>query len=480
MPHRTSDGRRWTLLRVFGVALTITTFSTKATAARPTIQLEEAYERAHDRSLEIRTLVLRVREAEAQLDKAWALLKPQWTASYTFTHLQPGPPRLTFPEPLDFTAPAIRDNCVEGANSMMLQDCVAGLVTELNRVANAPQRELDFARQNTHQLSSRIVWTPLNGSVLPILDTADANVRREKSTKKARSAELMLVVARTYYAALATKEAVLAAERATKRSAEELSLSESRSELGDRAPLLAEGVRIAAKQATIDERRAKNAHERALLALALITFSEERADVVWPKALPLRPNNERPALVDAAFESRPDVRTAEIALEIAETAKAEVWWRFAPTIGFFGAFRFSNVPGITGQQEQFSVGVTATMTLYDGGARYADLSVASARRESAVLALAAVQQRVRSDVDRALLDLEAADLALRRAEQAVLLSQQNLELSRARFEVGALRPYELKAANDAVLDAEVAVARARAEQAIGTLALRHAVGASLE
>ena len=181
------------------------------------------------------------------------------------------------------------------------------------------------------------------------------------------------------------------------------------------------------------------------------------------------------ALLDAA-RARPDLAAARTTLEIADRTESEVWWRFVPVIGVFGGFRFSNVPGITGQRDQWSVGLSATVTLYDGGLRYADLEIAAARRQSAQLAIEAVEQRVVGDVERALLDLEAADLAQERAEQAVALAHQNLELSRARFEVGALRPFELKTANDAVLDAEVAVARARAEQAIATLSLRYAIG----
>jgi outer membrane protein TolC len=440
-----------------------------------TIRLEEAYQRAEARSPEVRILAVRVEEAEVQVKKAWAILKPQWTASYTFTHLEPGPPAITFPEPLNFNTPAIRDNCVQGANSQMLDGCLAGLVDELNRVANAPPRQLDFARQNTHQFSTRVVWNPLNGSAIPILKNANANVEREAQQRSARIAELRLVVARTYYAALATQEALHAAERAEARAAEELALTQAREELGDRPPLLAEGIRIAATQARIDTRRAKNAHAQALLALALVTFSDDRPDVVWPDALPERPPGSGEALLTRA-RRRPDVAAALTTVQIAERAESEVWWRFVPTVGVFGGYRLSNVPGITGQRDQWSVGLAATVTLYDGGLRYADLDLARKRRESAQLALEAIRLRAAADVERAELDLEAADLAFDRAEQAVRLARQNLELSRARFEVGALRPAELQAANDGVLDAEIAVARARAERALAILGMRHAVG----
>lgn len=442
-------------------------------APRPTLSLEQALELAKTRSPELAGLRERTIEAEANVQKAWALLKPQWSLTYNWTHLQPGPPALEFPEPLNFAAPGIQANCAEGGDPMA---CIDALVGEFNRVRSAPPRRLDFANQNTHTVGTRVSWTILDGRTWPLLFDAQDNVALEQSRAEARRRELLLVVAKAYYSAAATQAAIGAAQRAEARAQSQQAINESRAEVGDRAKPLLEAARAAVRQAQNDVARAKNAHEQSLLALALLLGGDGRWEITPPSTRLARPPETGEALRVASLARRPDLSAALQAVEIAERGRDDFWWSFVPSVSLFAGWRYSNVQGLTGQNDQWSFGVNASLPIYDGGARYAEADLADSRLRTARLAVDGVRQRLYGELERGELRLEAAELLKARAAETLALAQQNLELVKAQREVGAVRPLELQEATDAVLDAELGVIRAEVEIAVGTLDLLQAAG----
>ena len=420
----------------------------------------------------MRALEERIAEAEANVRRAWAILHPQWRARYSFRHLEPGPPALQLPEPFDFGAPDIQASCDVGGDATACLDALAG---ELRRVADAPPRRLDLARQDTHFASSTVLWNPLNARVIPLIRSARDAVSAEQDRARARTRELLLAVARAYYGASATREAVAAARRARTRAEAELAQLESKQDAGEGAGLAVRAARIGARQGALDLARAENAHQQALLALATLTRSEERPEVVPPPE-PAIPAGTPADLTAAAWSHRPDLAAAEALVRVAEGSREEVWLSFLPVIGFFGGYRWSNVAGITGAQSQWSMGIMANLTLYDGGRRYADLDTAEARVRTARLALEGAKVRIAAEVERSLLAVEAADLAVERAQGTVALAEQNQELARLRSEIGAIRQLDVEQAGDALLDAELGVIRARLDRAMAILELQYAVG----
>lgn len=429
-------------------------------------------ERAKAQSTELAALKERALEAEANVDKAWALLKPQWTVSYNFSHLEPAPPVLEFAEPLNLAAPAIQENCKGGGDVMA---CIDGLVGEFNRVRNAPPRQLDFAKQDTHTFNTRVTWTILDGRTWPLLFDAQDNVALEAHRAEARRRELLLAVAKAYYSAAATRSAIAAAERAQGRAEAQRAITESRAEVGDRARPLLEAAKVAVRQAQTDVARARNAHEQSLLALALLVGTEERFDVEAPRPLP-RPSESPEVRLQAALERRPDLAAAEKAVTIAERGGNQFWWSFVPTVSLFAGWRYSNVQGLTGQNDQWTFGLNANLPLYDGGARYAEDQLAASRLRTARLAVDGLKRNLAAELSRAELRLDSAELSRAKAVETQALAQQNLELIKAQREVGAVRPLEQQEATDAVLDAELGIIRADVEIAVATLDLLAAAG----
>ncbi len=445
------------------LALLLLSLPARSAAGAPSLSLEEAYRRALARSPEFELLGQRIAEAETNVDRAWAILQPQLTGSYTFTVLAPAPAPITFP---DLTSDDVQNSCRQGGDPVA---CIMALQASLENPVT-----LDLAEGDTHLISGRVIWNPINGRALPTIANAYASVDVERDRTDAQRQQLLLGVARAFYAASATRGAIAAADRARARTIEQLGLVRARAELGERASTVVTTAEIAARQAALDLARARNAHAQALLALWSLTRSDDHPEITDPP-LPVPPPGSRDELLVEARRLRKDLSAADKSVVIAERAKDEVWWRFAPVLGVFGGYRYSNVRGLSGQNSQWSFGVAATIDLYDG-LRYADLEAADAHIATALITRRTVDDRIANDVERALLALEGADLNVSRAQEALNLAEQTLDLTKAQYEVGAVRSVELNDANDHVLDAEVALIHSNMERAVSVLELQYAVG----
>lgn len=441
------------------------------------LTLEDAYARARARSSELKLLEEKIVEAEINVARAWSLLKPVWNASFSYVHTEPQPPPIDFPPLPDFRTESIRDNCVQNPSNQQFTDCFNGVLEVLGATANAPPITLDFARDDTVLAETRITWNIFNGRAIPLIKNAYDAVDLERVRSSTTLYDLLLGVARAYYAALATQQAIGAAKRAQERADEELAIAQQKAELGETIGSQRRAAEIAARQAATDVRRAENAHQQALSAIALLTRSEGTAFDVAAPPVPLRPEGDAEALKSKARSLREELRSAELAITIAERGEQEAWWKFAPTLSVFGGYRWSNVAGISGQKEQWSVGLVAAAQLYDGGLRYRDLEEAQSRLRSAQLLAESTRSRVDNEVERALMRLDAAAMNIERAEDAVSLAKEKRALVQSQFDVGAMRGVELREANDAVLNSELAVIRARRDEAIAILELQRSVGA---
>lgn len=481
-PYRTDDvpsAQRVGRVLILLIALIAPLIApTRAAAADPveTLTLDEAYARTKSRSSELKALDERIAEAEINVARAWALFKPVWNANFTYTHSWPRPPPLSFPSLPDFNTDAINNNCLDMPTQQQFIDCIAGLGAAIRGSNGKPPIILDFAREDTELFDTRVTWNVFNGRAIPTLKNAYDSVDLEKERTQSTELDLMMTVARTYYSALATQQAIAAAGRARDRAIEELAVVKRKAELGEGVHAQLVAAEIGARQASTDVRRASNAHAQALSAIALLTRSDAPFEVVAPPELPVRPEGDADTLKTNARTTREELRAAELAVVLAQRTEDEAWWRFAPSLSVFGGYRWSNVAGLSGQNEQWSVGVLATALLYDGGLRYQDIKSSQSRIRIAAEALDATRAKIDNDVDRALLRLEAAGMAIERANDAVLLAKEKREVTQRQYDVGAMRSIELKEANDAVLDSEIAVIRARMEEAVAILELQRAVG----
>ncbi len=440
--------------------------------------LDEAFTHAKDHALELDAARQRINTAEINVARAWALLKPTWGASFTYTHSEPQPaerPPLRYPvfeDGIDTVCTVARDAQGNVLDFSELVPCLNALSRGFENIEEQP---FDVSRADTTVLNTQIQWTPLNGRAIPTIANAEDAVDLERHRYAAAVQSHQLAVARAYYAAVATKDAIAAAERAETRAAERLKESQGRAELGRESTSRVTAAEIAVAQAKLDVARAENTHAQGLIALAYVVGMDRPHDVVRP-ALPKAPDGTDAALAEQGIAARKDIMANRLALVMAHRTKDEAWWKFAPTVGMFTALRHSNLGGLDNRNYTWTVGVTANLLLYDAGLRYQDLASADASIRAAKLALQRGEAALRRDVQRARLRIDAAQISEARADQTMRLANQRVELTRAQLDAGVGRATDLNEALDRVADAERLRIRASLDRALAILELRHATG----
>jgi outer membrane protein TolC len=176
--------------------------------------------------------------------------------------------------------------------------------------------------------------------------------------------------------------------------------------------------------------------------------------------------------------ARPDVAAAKLRVESAAELAKEPERRIFPTIGVFGQVRFTNEPGFSGRNADWSVGVTATWEIWDGGERAADARAADARTEIAKLAASSLERRAASEVESAAIRLRTARADVAASTTLAETASRNADEIAVLYDQGLVRALELTDAGSRRFEAEVARVRATIGVAAAYLDLVAATGAS--
>ncbi|MCU7646471.1 efflux transporter outer membrane subunit [Pseudomonas piscis] len=195
------------------------------------------------------------------------------------------------------------------------------------------------------------------------------------------------------------------------------------------------------EQSRADEEAALRQKQQAFNALVLLLGTADAA-----KAIPEKPS-EQPLLVQdiaagspsSLIERRPDILAAEHRLQARNADIGAARAAFFPRITLTGSFGTSSaqMSGLfDGGSRSWSFIPTLSLPIFDGGRNRAGLSLAEARKDSAVAAYEGTIQTAFREVADAL----AATDTLRREEQArralANTSNESLKLAKARYEGG--------------------------------------------
>jgi outer membrane protein TolC len=185
------------------------------------------------------------------------------------------------------------------------------------------------------------------------------------------------------------------------------------------------------------------------------------------------------ALVRRALESRPELaeQRARLAAAIAAIEIARSGGR--PALILSGGPNYGNSAGGTGSPGPttgWSVTLSATVPLFDGGVTAQRIREAEARVEQLRAAEAQLRQGIELDVRRAMLTLASAAEELVAADKIIEQAQEGLRIANVRFTAGVSTNLEVITAQAALSQAEanriqtlfsVNVARAQLERATG-------------
>ncbi len=195
------------------------------------------------------------------------------------------------------------------------------------------------------------------------------------------------------------------------------------------------------EQARAEQERNLRQKQQAFNALVLLLGSDDAA-----QAIPRSPGQRPKLLQDIApgtpselIERRPDILAAEHRLRARNADIGAARAAFFPRISLTGSFGTSSaeMSGLfDGGSRSWSFLPTLTLPIFDGGRNRANLSLAEARKDSAVAAYEGTIQTAFREVADAL----AASDTLRREEKALRAlansSNEALKLAKARYESG--------------------------------------------
>lgn len=319
----------------------------------------------------------------------------------------------------------------------------------------------------------------LSGRVRRTVEGARASA--EQSAADLENTRLVLTadLATAYFnlRALDIEQDVLSRSIALQRRS--LELARARHELGATS-----GLDVAQQQALLDTtltqvdvlRRQRGIFEHAIATLTgtpapLFTLAPEVKNFA-PPAIPI-------GVPSDVLERRPDVAAAERAMAAANAqigvARAAFYpsITLAPTIGY-DTRSFPRL--FDGPSLLWSLGVSATQVLFDGGRIRANVDFASAGYEATVANYRRVVLTAMQEVEDGITSLAALDSAYGQSQAAIASARRVLELATSRYEGGVATYLDVITAQQGLLNSERQAAQLRGQQLLTSVFLVKALG----
>ena len=223
----------------------------------------------------------------------------------------------------------------------------------------------------------------------------------------------------------------------------------------------------------------KGSYDAALVQLAYIVNAATPKQLATPSATLTagkQPVVGLDDLVKDGIARRPDLAVKRHSAIAAHDFAREPRWRYLPSVGFLGQLSATSHPANGADTIDGSLGLNASWTIYDGGARSADAASRDAAAEIADLETQMTIRQVESDVRTAAAQLVSAQASLIGAQDAVDSSRKSADETAILYRQGLAKAIELVDANEQRFESEVDYAEAEFAVATAYLALRQALG----
>jgi NodT family efflux transporter outer membrane factor (OMF) lipoprotein len=241
---------------------------------------------------------------------------------------------------------------------------------------------------------------------------------------------------------------------------------------------------VAQQQALLDTtlvqqevlRRQRSQFEHALATLAGVpapsfSMAADLREIAVP-AVPL-------GVPSDVLERRPDVAAAERAMAAANAQIGVASAAFFPSVTLGGAYGVESRVFSTlfdGPSLLWSMGVSATQVLFDGGRVKANVDFARAGHAASVASYRRIVLQAMQEVEDGITGLAALDRASTQAQAAVTSADRVLTMSTARYEGGASGYLDVITAQQALLASERQATQLRGQRLLTAVFLVKALG----
>lgn len=347
-------------------------------------------------------------------------------------------------------------------------------VVDLSAAAN--YRPLADENRSSAQTTLSVSQPIFNPSAFPLRDQAKHQLEAQRNLRVDARRRLAFETANAFMAVLLADQVVQAAQRKLETAATNLATTDAQV----KAQLVSANdvtrAQISLSTATRDLASARGNLKSAYVALAFLTNA--KVDSVSPPTALLvdgqKVLGDEAGLVSTSITRRADLlankQLAVAARDFAREARA----RYLPAFELGGSLTGQADNG--GSELSALVGISARWTLWDSGARRADVRSRDARAKIADLETQALVREIEADVRSAAVLLSSRQEALAAATMARDAARKGADEASILYRQGLAKAIELVDANDQRFIAEVNHATSEFDVARAYLSLRLAMG----
>ena len=319
----------------------------------------------------------------------------------------------------------------------------------------------------------------LAGRVKSLVDGATASAQQASADLENTRLILVADLASSYFnlRALDTELDVLTRSIGLQRSS--LDLANHRHDLG-----VASGLDVAQQQALLDTTLTQVdilKRQRAQLEHAIATLVGTPAPqfVLPAKLSPMKPPLIPVGIPSDVLQRRPDVASAERAMAAANAQIGVANAAFYPSLNFglnggFDSRLFSEV--LNGPSIFWSMGVSATQTLFDGGRIQSNVDFTRAGFEVAVANYRRVVLTAMQEVEDGISSVNAIDRAYNQALKAIESNRRVLQIAFDRYQGGIANSQDVIIAQQSQLNSERLAAQLLGQRLLTSVFLVKALG----
>jgi outer membrane protein TolC len=268
---------------------------------------------------------------------------------------------------------------------------------------------------------------------------AEEQVRLSELAVERQSEEIRLNVATEYYNLQQADERVRIAQSAVENSQASLRDAQAleRAGVGTRFDVLQSQVNLANSQQELTNARSQQEIARRILATRLSVPQSINLTAADPVQLAGLWNKDLETSIILAFQNRPELQQQLAQRNISEQQRRGALAALGPQVSFIASYnlldQFDDGVSVT---DGYSVGVRASLNLYDGGAARARAAQAQTNVAIAETLFSERRNQIRFEVEQAFSIQRASLENVQTANAALEQAREALRLARLRFQAG--------------------------------------------
>lgn len=348
------------------------------------------------------------------------------------------------------------------------RQALAALLPSLSANANLTRNGnvIDFGgsqvqRQYNWGLSGRASIALFDGTKYPLLSRSGKLLEASEALAQWQRGALEFEVTQSFYLLAATQSRVAIAERTVELRQAQLERSEALldARLGVKLDTELARTQLLESQQDLLEAQSLLGNAADSLGVLLVIEPEVELRTALDETNLTASTAAPPSKVElASLEKRGDMRASQLQIEALELNKTSVWGDFLPVVELGGganlgpASAFSNPDGFN-----WSITLSASWLLYDGGYRYGQLDQLSAQITESTLEHQRELRQAGSGLRRSLRAWRTATAGVDLAQQQIIAAEQAYESASARFENGLNTSLDVADASERLFQAEVSL-----------------------